>query len=111
MGARITPDGHRSADASDGCDEHSPRQGDQGPMMQASRRQPSSPSAGTATRTARRWLFRGALAVCLVAAAYQLALNHLDGVYVHRVAQQVVAKAGAVTPRQKVLALRDYPRG
>jgi hypothetical protein len=58
----------------------------------------------------RRWLFRAGLTASLMLAEVELVLNHTDGAYTRSIAVQVVREAGAVTPREKVLALRDYLR-
>src|SRR5438128_8674494 len=51
-----------------------------------------------------------ALLVPLLLGAVQIALQVSDAHYVDSVAQRVVHRAGAVTPRERVIALRNYLR-
>jgi len=59
---------------------------------------------------ARRILLIGAVMICVVGVLYELQQQRADTEYVTAVARRVVRDAGAVTARERVLALRAYLR-
>lgn len=63
------------------------------------------------TSQCRQWLFPATVTIALMLALWELAVQYDEMCFVHAAAVAVTEEAGAVTPRDKVVALRDYLRG